>query len=155
MRDFSYDPEKAGNLDNSIEKLRLEVQHANTTLVRWCKAHFGELYAGWIHLKVIRSFVESVLRYGLPVDFLSVIIEPVMRYEKAAFTSMVKAVNKITPGLNMKAGGVVKAQADFDTVKIVELPESDDEEEVVDADNVDNLPFVCQSFNVVGSGAFK
>ena len=30
----------------------------------------------WIHLKIVRAFVESVLRYGLPVDFLTVLLVP-------------------------------------------------------------------------------
>ncbi len=27
----------------------------------------------WMHVKVIRTFVEAVLRYGLPVDYTTVI----------------------------------------------------------------------------------
>ncbi len=30
----------------------------------------------WIHIKAVRVFVESVLRYGLPVDFAAVLIKP-------------------------------------------------------------------------------
>lgn len=30
----------------------------------------------WTHLKSIRVFVESVLRYGLPPDFISVLVKP-------------------------------------------------------------------------------
>jgi V-type H+-transporting ATPase subunit C len=37
-------------------------------LTRWCTVHFGECFKAWVHLKVIRVFVESVLRYGLPVN---------------------------------------------------------------------------------------
>lgn len=38
-------------------------------LVRWARTNFGEALAAWIHLKALRVFVESVLRYGLPVNF--------------------------------------------------------------------------------------
>lgn len=43
-------------------------------MVRLCKANFGECYASWNHLKVLRLFIESVLRYGLPPDFQSILV---------------------------------------------------------------------------------
>jgi V-ATPase subunit C len=33
--------------------------------------------AAWIHIKLIRGFVESVLRYGLPIDFSTYLVDPV------------------------------------------------------------------------------
>ena len=41
--------------------------------MRWCKTHYGDAFVAWMHIKVIRVFVESVLRYGLPVDFTAVL----------------------------------------------------------------------------------
>ena len=38
--------------------------------------HFGETMIAWAHVKAIRVFIESVLRYGLPPDFDCVLIEP-------------------------------------------------------------------------------
>jgi len=35
-----------------------------------------------MHLKIIRAFVESVLRFGLPVDFTISVIKPVKGKEK-------------------------------------------------------------------------
>jgi len=32
-------------------------------LVRWLKVNFGEAFIAWIHVKALRVFVESVLRY--------------------------------------------------------------------------------------------
>lgn len=43
-------------------------------MVLWCKVNFGEAFANWTHLKCIRLFVESVLRYGLPVNFLAILM---------------------------------------------------------------------------------
>ena len=42
-------------------------------LVRWLKNAFSECYGGWIHLKAIRVFVESILRYGLPPNFVAML----------------------------------------------------------------------------------
>lgn len=33
-------------------------------LVRWLKVNFSECFCAWIHVKALRVFVESVLRFG-------------------------------------------------------------------------------------------
>jgi V-type H+-transporting ATPase subunit C len=112
VREFVYDAAKSGGLDGLIAAATAEVQQVHQTIVRWCQAHYGEAYSGWIHLKVsytpllpplphpalsvkhltrsplplsqvVRGFIESVLRYGLPLDFLPVFLEPNMKREKA------------------------------------------------------------------------
>jgi V-type H+-transporting ATPase subunit C len=45
-------------------------------LVRWLKINFSESVTAWVHIKALRLFVESVLRYGLPVNFQAAIIKP-------------------------------------------------------------------------------
>ncbi len=35
IRDFTYDPAKAGSLDATIEKSKMEVQQTTATLIRW------------------------------------------------------------------------------------------------------------------------
>lgn len=50
-------------------QLKLEVQQLHSGMIRWCRAHFGEAFSAWMHVKLIKSYVESVMRYGLPVDF--------------------------------------------------------------------------------------
>jgi len=45
-------------------------------LVRWLKVNFSECFCAWIHVKALRVFVESVLRYGLPVNFQAILIHP-------------------------------------------------------------------------------
>ena len=37
---------------------------------------FGQAFASWVHICVIRLFVESILRYGLPPSFVPGIILP-------------------------------------------------------------------------------
>jgi hypothetical protein len=39
------------------------------------KANFGEVFSAWMHLKMLRLHVESILRYGLPPTFLSCILQ--------------------------------------------------------------------------------
>lgn len=57
----------------ALEQLQVEVDNMRSGLTRWCKTHYGEAFVAWMHIKVIRVFVESVLRYGLPVDFTAVL----------------------------------------------------------------------------------
>jgi V-type H+-transporting ATPase subunit C len=73
LREFSWDPTKASTSESALEQLQVEVDGMRSALMRWCKTHYGDAYVAWMHIKVIRVFVESVLRYGLPVDFTAVL----------------------------------------------------------------------------------
>lgn len=128
LRDYNYDASKSGSLDTQLEVAKTELQQANTTVVRWCRAHYGEVYSGWVHLKVIRAFSEAVLRYGLPVDFTSVFIEPNLRREKQAKALLTRTVSKLSP-------------------QMAHLSIEDEDEE----EDTDNLPYVCHKFNVIGA----
>uniref|UniRef100_A0A2K6CX47 V-type proton ATPase subunit C n=1 Tax=Macaca nemestrina TaxID=9545 RepID=A0A2K6CX47_MACNE len=48
-------------------------------LLRWLKVNFSEAFIAWIHVKALRVFVESVLRYGLPVNFQAVLLQPLKK----------------------------------------------------------------------------
>ncbi|PIO64921.1 v-ATPase subunit C [Teladorsagia circumcincta] len=76
VRDFVYDEEslKAGKSER--DKLVAEKQRQYAPLIRWLKINFGEIFAAYIHVKALRVFVESVLRYGLPVNFQAALVEP-------------------------------------------------------------------------------
>jgi len=73
VREFKYDPSQASKSAMAMEQLQVEVEGMRSGLMRWCKTHYGEAFVAWMHIKVIRVFVESVLRYGLPVDFTAVL----------------------------------------------------------------------------------
>lgn len=46
--------------------------------MRWCIANFTEAFFAWVHIKVVRVFVESVLRYGLPANFQTTILRVIL-----------------------------------------------------------------------------
>ena len=73
VREFQYDPSQANKSAMALEQMSVEVDGMRSALMRWCKNHYGDSYVAWMHIKVIRVFVESVLRYGLPVDFTAVL----------------------------------------------------------------------------------
>lgn len=76
VRDFVYDEKALANERDKMRDLETERQRLYANLVRWLKIHFGEVFSAWIHIKAIRIFVESVLRYGLPVNFVAIILQP-------------------------------------------------------------------------------
>lgn len=45
-------------------------------MLKLTRINFSEAYQILAHLKCIRLFVESVLRYGLPADYAGVIVRP-------------------------------------------------------------------------------
>mmetsp|Transcript_2387 Transcript_2387/g.4466 ORF Transcript_2387/g.4466 Transcript_2387/m.4466 type:complete len:425 (-) Transcript_2387:174-1448(-) len=79
---FTFDPSQGGKAAMKLEQLQVEVDNMRSGLTRWCKTHYGEAFVAWMHIKVIRVFVESVLRYGLPVDFTAVLYKMTVGKEK-------------------------------------------------------------------------
>jgi len=74
VREFKYDANHSSKADK--KKLEQEKDKSKKNLIRWCKTNFSEVFVAWIHLKAIRVFVESVLRYGLPTNFQAMLILP-------------------------------------------------------------------------------
>jgi len=72
-----YDPEETKNKGGGDKKkLEAEKDKLKKGLIRWCKTNFAESFVAWTHLKAIRVFVESVLRYGLPTNFQAMLVLP-------------------------------------------------------------------------------
>ena len=82
MKPFKYDQE---SFKKELEKKnQLEIQintHLNKLVQRSLYA-FSELYIALIHLKVIRAFIDGVLRFGIPPRFCIAIVQPNKGQEK-------------------------------------------------------------------------
>lgn len=76
VREFTYNEEELAAGKNEITKLVTDKKKQFGPLVRWLKVNFSECFCAWIHVKALRVFVESVLRYGLPVNFQAMLIHP-------------------------------------------------------------------------------
>lgn len=76
VRDFTYNEEELAAGKNEITKLVTDKKKQFGSLVRWLKVNFSECFCAWIHVKALRVFVESVLRYGLPVNFQAMLLHP-------------------------------------------------------------------------------
>jgi len=133
VRDWSYNVEKSGEIDGLIDKAEVALKSSHNVTCEWCMAHFGEVFSGWVHLKIIGAFAESILRYGLPMSIASIFILPDPKREKTLKNNLIKIIQKLHPEL-----------------RVVALQEGEEEEE---DDN--NLPFVCQSFPLIGLSTGK
>ncbi|XP_061897738.1 V-type proton ATPase subunit C 1-B isoform X4 [Entelurus aequoreus] len=73
VREYSFD------LDEKQQQERMELsvhkkEHYGT-FMEWLKAIYNQVIISWIHLKALRIFVESVLRYGLPVNYQALLLQ--------------------------------------------------------------------------------
>ncbi|KAJ3202814.1 hypothetical protein HDU67_000260 [Dinochytrium kinnereticum] len=82
VRDFKWNEETLAKEKKEIADAANAEKELLSTLLRLCKTNFGELFSCWIHAKVVRMYVESVLRYGLPPDFQPMLIKAKPRQEK-------------------------------------------------------------------------
>ena len=53
-----------------------------SSILRLLKTNYGEIFSIWVHVKMSRLFVESVLRYGLPPVFEFFVIRPLKTEKK-------------------------------------------------------------------------
>ncbi|RUP51066.1 ATPase, V1 complex, subunit C, partial [Jimgerdemannia flammicorona] len=84
VRDFKYDEAALTNQKKDLEEITATEKEQQTTLLQLAKTNFGEIFASWIHLKALRIFVESVLRYGLPPDFAAMAVKPKHKMDRKA-----------------------------------------------------------------------
>ena len=76
VRDFSFAEGQAAADTAERTKLKSDTDKSGQQLQRWAKTAYTETFRAWIHLKAVRVFVESVLRYGLPANFQAILIRP-------------------------------------------------------------------------------
>lgn len=111
VRDFTYNEEELAAGKNEITKLVTDKKKQFGPLVRWLKVNFSECFCAWIHVKALRVFVESVLRYGLPVNFQAILIHPNKKTQKR----LREELNKLYGHLD---GSVAGANTSADNVDI-------------------------------------
>ncbi|OZJ02534.1 hypothetical protein BZG36_04135 [Bifiguratus adelaidae] len=82
VRDFEYDENILALQKKDLAEVAATEKEQQQALSRLAKTNFSEVFQAWMHLKVLRVFVESVLRYGLPPDFAAMCIMPRPKMEK-------------------------------------------------------------------------
>jgi len=128
VRDFKFDPNRNAKADKS--KLEAQKDLLKKNLTRWCKTNFSEGFAGWIHLKAIRVFVESVLRYGLPTNFQAMLILP---RDKGKIRKLRTVLSDLYSHLSSK---------------IVFVKGGEDQDEIDPSNHDKFYPYVCLDINL-------
>jgi len=100
VRDFVYDSKKYAETVTARESSEVELQKQESVLKRVCLAAFSDAMVAWMHVKAIRTFVEAVLRYGVPPNFGAYIL----RIGK--YTSKASKLRKELMEVFSKTGGV-------------------------------------------------
>jgi len=81
-RDFVFSEESIHTQKEELEAAFVTEKELWTELLRLARTNFSEAFQLLVHLKVLRLFVESVLRYGLPANYTGVAIKPDPKYSK-------------------------------------------------------------------------
>ncbi|MCJ1314262.1 Vacuolar ATP synthase subunit C [Agyrium rufum] len=71
-----------------LESVRKEERKLWGETLRIAHTGWGEAVMGWIHILALQVFVESVLRYGLPLDFVAGLVKTTPKLSKKARASL-------------------------------------------------------------------
>ncbi|OMJ22287.1 V-type proton ATPase subunit C [Smittium culicis] len=94
VREFEFsEDQKQSELD--LERKKTLVQDELIQFLEWSQSTFSDIFSDWFHVKVLRLYVESLLRYGLPPDFVSVIVEAPNKSQRQLKTKLNKAYSHL------------------------------------------------------------
>lgn len=74
VKDFVFDTPRIAEERERLYKLRQKKVTLIGPLIRTLRINFSETYISYIHIKTMRVFVECVLHYGLPVNFVGILM---------------------------------------------------------------------------------
>ncbi|KAJ3127310.1 Vacuolar ATP synthase subunit C [Nowakowskiella sp. JEL0407] len=100
VRDFKWDEARMKEEKKQMADTDASEKELWSTVLRLCKTNFGEVFSCWIHIKALRVYVESVLRYGLPPDFQPILIKTKPRQDKKVFDTLIAHYSKLGGAAN-------------------------------------------------------
>ncbi|XP_075856664.1 V-type proton ATPase subunit C 2 isoform X2 [Microcebus murinus] len=104
VREFYYDEKEIKREREELSRLLSDKKQQYGPLLRWLKVNFSEAFIAWIHIKALRVFVESVLRYGLPVNFQAVLLQP---HKKSSTKRLREVLNSVFRHLDQVAAASI------------------------------------------------
>lgn len=111
VREFFYDENEIKREREEMARLLSDKKQQYGPLLRWLKVNFSEAFIAWIHIKALRVFVESVLRYGLPVNFQAVLLQP---HKKSSTKRLREVLNSVFKHLDeVAAASILDASVDI------------------------------------------
>ncbi|EMD41707.1 hypothetical protein CERSUDRAFT_110285 [Gelatoporia subvermispora B] len=76
VRDFTFSEDLLDKQREELETADAAEKELWTELLALSRTNFSEAFQILVHLKVLRLFVESVLRYGLPANYAGLFVKP-------------------------------------------------------------------------------
>lgn len=74
-REFAWSEGAAEEDEKEARDVEAHERRLSGETLRLARTGYSDLFQAWVHVKALRVFVESVLRYGLPLEFVSAIIQ--------------------------------------------------------------------------------
>lgn len=115
VRDFVFSEESIHTQKEELEAADVTEKELWTELLRLSRTNFSEAFQLLVHLKVLRLFVESVLRYGLPANYMGLAIKPDPKYSKKMLGQLQAHFTYLSSRYGRAAGtkGSTSANEDF------------------------------------------
>jgi len=88
LRDFSFDAEALEKQKQDLANSEVSEKELWKELLTLSRTNFSESFQALTHLKMVRLFVESVLRYGPPANFAGLVILPDPKSTKRLVTNL-------------------------------------------------------------------
>lgn len=76
VRDFEYSKDGYVKLEQQRKNVEESVKRQRDLVYGLYQAAWSDVFVAWMHIKAMRVFVESVLRFGMPPSFASFIMSP-------------------------------------------------------------------------------
>ncbi|KAI1315647.1 Vacuolar ATP synthase subunit C [Mortierella claussenii] len=112
VRDFKYSEDALEDQRRELQEMDATEKELWATILRLAKTNFGEVFQAWTHLKSLRVFVESVLRYGLPPDFVGFTIKPKPKQEHKILDILTAQYGHLGGSPSNRGGGGYHQQQD-------------------------------------------
>ncbi|KAG1828706.1 ATPase V1 complex subunit C [Suillus variegatus] len=97
VREFIYSEEQIAKEGEDLEVADTTEKELWTELLRLSRTYFSESFQIFLHLKILRLFVESVLRYGLPANYAGFAIRPEPKYTKKTLSVLTNHLSYLSP----------------------------------------------------------
>ncbi|KAL7273867.1 Vacuolar ATP synthase subunit C [Rhizina undulata] len=83
-REFKWSETAREDDEREVRTVEEQEKRVSQEILRLARTGYGDLVAAGVHVKALRVFVESVLRYGLPLEIVSAIIKTTQKQAKKA-----------------------------------------------------------------------
>uniref|UniRef100_A0A3P9MD44 V-type proton ATPase subunit C n=1 Tax=Oryzias latipes TaxID=8090 RepID=A0A3P9MD44_ORYLA len=100
VREYCFDQEEREQ--QKIREYTILKREQYEIFVRWLMVNFSQLFIAWIHLKAIGVFVESVLRYGLPVNYQALLLQTDKKHSKKLRDTLSSLFKHLDPTDSLK-----------------------------------------------------